>query len=210
MTSAPKPDSSDETAAIDLAVAFFCTVLVLFVFVAFNLDRDPKTEPFRTASQEQITMPAPIPAWSAINQRGSFAVWSDDRLIVLDLAEITHGMRVITDQYQGPDGYMSYLRGREASPASFRADFGLTVQSPPEPWVKEILTQNGACPDTIRPFVTVLVPEGASELGAIVDLSERCGFRVRFENFKVGSDGVSGTFGLALSARSFGGERIFR
>lgn len=210
MTTEPKPDTSDETAAIDLAVAFFCAVLVLFVFVAFNLDRDPKTEPFRTASQEQITIPAPVPAWSAINQRGSFAVWSDDQLIILNLIEIAKGIRVITDQYQGPDGYNSYLRGREASPASFRIDFGLNLQSPPAPWVKAIVTQEGVCPETVRPFVTVLIPDGANRLNAVFDLSERCGFRVRFETLRIGSDGLSGTFALALSAGSFGGERIFR
>lgn len=210
MSTEPKPDTSDETAAIDLAVAFFCAVLVLFVFVAFNLDRDPKTEPFRTASQEEITIPAPVPAWTAINQRGSFALWSDDRMIILDLPEISKGMRVITDQYQGADGYMSYLRGSESSPASFRVDFGLTVLSPPEPWVKAVVTQEGACPETIRSFVTLFIPEGADRLNPIFDLSERCGFRVRFETLKIDSAGLSGTFALALSAGSFGGERIFR
>lgn len=131
MTQSTNQDTSDEIAAIDLAVAFFCTVLVLFVFVAFNIDRDPKTDPFRTTSQDELTIPAPIPAWSAINQRGSFAIWLDDRLLVLDLVEITKGMRIITEQYQGPDGYMSYLRGGEASPASFRVDIGLNLQKPP-------------------------------------------------------------------------------
>lgn len=73
-----------------------------------------------------------------------------------------------------------------------------------------ILTSQSGCPQDIRPFVTVFVPEGAADVGALFDLSDQCGFRVRFETLKMGYDGVSGTIGLALGSGAFGGERIFR
>jgi hypothetical protein len=203
-------DEDDDTAAIDVAVSFFCAVLVLFVFIAFNIDRDPQSPVLETKSQDVLTVPAQVPAWSAINQRGSFAIWEEETLLVLDMSSIGVGMRKITDQYQGPDGYFNYSRGAENSPASFRIDVGLFVQQAPETWIRLRVGVDDDCPQDIRPLVTVFLSSLEPDVSRLISLAERCEFRVRYETLAPLADEGWGSFSLQLGQAAYGAERIFR
>ena len=203
-------DDEDDTAAIDVAVAFFCAVLVLFVFVAFNIDRDPKTTLRQTTSQTEPTVPAQVPAWTAINQRGSFAIWESGTLFVLDMSNIGEGMRTITEQYQGPDGYFNYTRGAESSPASFRIDLGVFTQQAPDLWIRARVGSNDDCADDVRPLVTVFVSSMETDVAELMALAQRCEFRIRFEILGSLQDERWGSLSLLLGQAAYGSERIFR
>ena len=65
----------DSTATIDLAIAFFCSVLVLFVFVAFNLEDAPEDPVRTTLGQRDATVTIEPPTWSAINAKSPWSAW---------------------------------------------------------------------------------------------------------------------------------------
>lgn len=200
----------DETAAIDLGVAFFCAVLVLFVFVAFNLDDDPRPDVPQTLGQREQTRPLAPPAWSPVAERGSLAVFHAGRLTVLDLAEISAGLADPTRAYSGDDGFTLAQMRAEPSPAAFALRLSMAVPAIPAPWRRETRDPGPEtpCPETARPLVTVLAPPEAGDLAQLEAYARRCGHRLRIE--PVPERGGMLQIPLGLSSADFAAEGMFR
>ena len=50
----------DDTAALDLSIAFFSAVLMLFAFVAFQMARTPRPDPPATLAQPDTARPSDL------------------------------------------------------------------------------------------------------------------------------------------------------
>lgn len=200
----------DETASIDLSVAFFSTILMLFVFVAFNLDDAPRDEVEFSIGQTEETIEVIPPAWSALNKRGSFALLSAENLTFLNLTNIAAGMITPKDQFQGENGYRSYSRKGEPAPNAFQLTLNLLVTDIPEAWRGETLAFDGPCPESAHSLVTIILAPEVDELSAIQEFAARCNFRTRYEQTSgLGAEGWI-TFAVGLSESAYSAERMFR
>lgn len=204
------PDDVQDTASIDLAIAFFCAVLVLFVFVAFNLDRDAEAPPLQTLSQTEITAPVFVASYSPINTRTSFLLMTGTGLFHLDLPQIGLGMRDVGSQYNADDGYMLYTRGSGLSPAEFLLTLYISVEAPPAEWIAAEIDVTGECLNSLNPLLTVFHVEEAQDPSPLLVWAEACGQRVRFEPITVSPDGRFGVLTVALNPGAYAADRIFR
>lgn len=205
-------ETGDDTAAIDLAITFFCAVLVLFVFVEFNVDNDPRPEVPVTLGQSETTRELTPPAWSAVNERGSFAVLTETDLAVLDLPALAAGVLDPAAAFQGPEGTTLFNTGPGAAPNDFSLTFGFAPDDLPAPWTRERLTlaADAACPETARALVTVLVPAATPDLEPLGAYARRCGFRLRLETLAPPMPDGFVWRRLALSAEHYTAESMFR
>ncbi|MEL6958743.1 MAG: hypothetical protein AAGL89_07320 [Pseudomonadota bacterium] len=203
-------DDVQDTASIDLAIAFFCAVLVLFVFVAFNLDRDPESPPLQTLSQTEITSPVFVASYSPINTRTSFLLMTATGLFHLDLPQIGRGLRDSSSQYNADDGYMLYTRGTGPSPAEFLLTLNISVEDPPADWVAAEIDVSGECLSSLNLLLTVFHVEEALDPSPLLAWAEGCGQRVRFEPITISPDGRIGILTVALNPGAYAADRIFR
>lgn len=200
----------NNTSDIDLSLTFFCSILTLLVFAAAHSAGQNEVRVKKTLLQKNATVSSPSAAWSPVHRRGSYALWREGKLILLDMSTITAGIKSIKLQYQGERGYVSYIRGAEQSPASLRVDLGMNLSSPPENWVKAIVDSGGDCPANVRPFLTVFIPDEPEVIDPIFDFVSRCQIDLRLESLGIAGDMQTGLIALSLNSRAFSGERIFR
>lgn len=200
----------DSTATIDLAIAFFCSVLVLFVFVAFNLEDAPEDPVRTTLGQRDATVTIEPPTWSAINERGSFALWHNNQLYILDLTAFARGVVSPTDIYSGKNvGFFSNLPKDGASHA-FSLSYSFDLANIPSEWMSDVLSLQTQCPETVRALISVLVPPETDSLQPIIDFSSRCGQYIRIiYTAPITDDGWINT-ALRLRQSDYLSENIFR
>jgi len=204
-------DEGDETASIDLAVGFFCSVLVLFVFIEFNVADTPRTDVTDTLGQTEQTVEMWPSAWSAVNQRGSFAVWQNTGLTLLDLGVISEGVIAAKFQYQGENGFQSLSVPPGSAPNSFHLTLNFVISDIPLPWQREVVTWNeDACFKGSRSLLTVFVPRETRDVARLLAFGQRCGLRLRLEPAgALSSDGRT-EISFALSQGAYSAERMFR
>ena len=170
----------DQTTSIDLAVGFFGSVLVLFVFVAFNVSNEPSREKTPTIGQLEATVEVYPPSWSPVMARSSWALLAGERLTILDLSEISR------DRFASPvrpEGYHRYVRSSEPAPNAFELTLiAIDYENLPLAWRREVLQlgENDPCPDTALDLVSVIFPNGTVGFGALLRFAGRCDFRLRF------------------------------
>lgn len=203
---------ADHTASIDLAVAFFCSVLVLFVFVAFNLDNDPRPEIPVTLAQRTLTREIVPPAWSALTERGSYAVLAENDLVVLDLPAIGTGIQDPSAVFQRTQEYPSYIAGPSAAPNAFSLSFAIRPEDTDAPWQRERLSleADADCPQTARSLITVFLPSTTTNLGPTLAYARRCGLRLRFHPLRQARADGYVSLRIALSPESYSADRMFR
>lgn len=214
-SSVPKPSETgaedvQETASVDLAIALFCAVLVLFVFVASNLDRDPEAPPLQTLAQTKITAPMTLPSYSPVNERTSFLLMTEDRIFHINLPEIGRGIRDRAVQYSADDGYHLFSRGTGQSPAEFLLTINMSVKAPPTVWIRSEIDLAEKCPGDLRPILTVFYLKSSRLFPSLSTWAEKCGMRVRYEPVSLSPDGRIGMVTLALNAEVYSADRIFR
>lgn len=215
--SAPASENHDsdatDTSALDLSVAFFCSVLVLFVFVAFNLDdREPLPDQ-DSLGQEALTVAAEPGMWGAVVPSGRFAVMTDDTLYVVNLARVAQGIVVPSEQVSTDRAWGNYsdVAGFAANQFTYRLNLNLTD---PEPdLIRESIVLNGsefACPDwPVRSDLAVFVPDGAFDLGPLLAFGATCNLALRIEPVFDPEETIASIF-FGRSAASYAGERMFR
>lgn len=215
-SSLPSPardeEEIDETACVDLGVNFFCAVLMLFVFAAFNLDDDPRPETLLTLGQREETREIEPPAWSATAERGSFAIFHEGKLLLLDMASITAGIETQAKAYSGDNGFMLFQSLSESSPAAFTLTVNLAVWNPPAPWLRETLEPgpDSPCPiSALRPIAVLVTPD-AGDLMALQSYARRCGHRLRIEPVKAPTAAGMLRIPFGLSFADFSAEKMFR
>ena len=212
MSAEQKPDDEgDETASIDLAIGFFCSVLMLFVFIDFNFEDAPRKDVVATLGQETETVEVLPGAWSAVNQRGSFAVWTPSGLTLLDLGSIAGGVVAPTAQYQGDNGYHLFTVLKQPAPNAFQLTLDFVVADIPGPWQRETIAWGDqACFTASRPLLTVFLPRDEPDLALLLALGQRCGLRLRLDQMGEISPEGRTEIALSLSESAYSAERMFR
>lgn len=208
-------DRADETASIDMAMAFFSAVLVLFVFVKFNTVPDPR-EPVKVSTGQTVPTVTSWPAtWQTINRRGGFGLYVGKELVVFDMSAIGEGLvdKLKSAPVPGQSGLSPGFAG--SAPESFDLLWGFVPATPPEAWQDLVIPatqlQDGACPDGMPSALNVFVWAELDDLTPLMRFAERCGLGLRFELFdpKRGLEKRSDR-AVALQPRSYQGERVFR
>lgn len=208
-------ERADETASIDLAMAFFSAVLVLFVFVKFNTIPDPRDPVEVSTGQEVPTLTAQPATWQTINRRGGFGLYVGQELTVFDMAAVGEGIvdKLKSAPVPGQSGLSLGFTG--TSPESFDLLWGFVPATPPEAWKDFVVPaadlQDGACPDGVPQALNVFVWGQLDDLIPLTRFSERCGLSLRFELFdpKRGLEKRSDR-AVALQPLSYKRERVFR
>ena len=204
-------DEGDETASIDLAVGFFCSVLMLFVFIDFNVEDVPPSNFRDTLGQIEQTVDMWPGAWSAVNQRGSFAVWQDTGLTLLDLGAISDGVVTSKAQYRGDNGFQSFSAGQEAAPNSFSLVLNFTLSNIPTPWRREVVAwDDEKCFSNSRVLLTVFVPREAPDMANLFAFGQRCGQRLRLQPAGALSDDGRTQIKFGLSEGHYSAKGMFR
>ena len=204
--------NDESMAPIDLALTFFLSVLVLFVFVEFHLASTPQEPPPASLGQETPTLEATPPTWRPVNERGGFAVFSDGRLTRLNMQGLG---AVVVDPLLNPpadQGGLSWTGGQAGIPNSFVARVRLSPTQTPETWRAgpALDPATAACPAGWPRLLTVFAPLNEADLGPLVDFAGRCGWRLRFEIVKPAGSSERLSFAIGLSPQAYSRERMFR
>ncbi|QEW20181.1 hypothetical protein LA6_002376 [Marinibacterium anthonyi] len=213
--SAPVPEDmteEDDTAALDLSIAFFSAVLMLFAFVSFQLTRTPRPEPAATLSQPDIARPVQPPTWSAVAERGSWAVYDGTRLTILDMDAIAAGMRDVLDAYDGDDGYQALTLHDDADPRSFSLRLSFRPDALPRPWQREVLqpAPDSACPETGRRLMRTYVAADVADVTGLAAYLDRCNRQFAPLPLRAASDAGRVTVQIGLTPGSYSAEAMFR
>lgn len=207
-------EEENDTAAIDLAVAFFSAVLTVFVFVQFVLSDRPENEPRASIGQQHETIAAVTPTWHPIAERGSFAVLRGTTLTVLNLSALSAGIMDSRDGYFADNGGQSFRALEESAPNSFSLTIRFIPSDIPEPWRREVVelaNEAATCPETVQRVLTVFVGPETENLSPLITHSKACEIYPRFvytSGKKTDDQLVSQRIGLSPSA--YARERIFR
>lgn len=202
----------DDTAALDLSIAFFSAVLMLFAFVAFQITRTPRPEPAATLRQPDIARPVQPPTWSAVAERGSWAVYDGTDFTILDMDAIAAGMRDVLDAYDGDDGYQTLTLHDDADPRSFSLRLSFRPDALPEPWRREVLSPglDEPCPETGRPILRTYVAADVPDVTALAAYLDRCGRVFAPVPLREAGDTGRVTVQIGLSPGSYSAEAMFR
>lgn len=202
----------DDTAALDLSIAFFSAVLMLFAFVAFQMARTPRPDPPATLAQPDIARPVQPPTWSALPERGSWAVYDGTRLTLLDLDAIARGMRDPLDAHDSDDGYQSLTLHDGADPRSFSLRLSFRPDALPAPWQREVLRPgpDAPCPQGGRRILRSYVAADVADVTPLAAYLDRCDRQ--FAPLVLPEPGDSGrvTVQIGLGPGSYAAEAIFR
>ncbi len=204
---------ADDTPAIDLSVAFFCSVLVLFVFVSFSLDHPQAPFVPATLGQIEETQEVSPPTWSAINKRGSIALFSKSRLVILDLVTIAEGILDMTAAFDDGLNYMSFIPSHSASPNTYKLTLSLVPGQLPKPWVRKALELDAEAPCFEENFkhLTVLIDRQSGTLNDLTAFAQRCGVKLRPIYLRAANDSDGSTQQLIkLLPGDFKAESMFR
>lgn len=208
---APTEDEGDETASIDLAVGFFCSVLMLFVFIDFNVEDVPHSNFTDTAGQTEQTVEMWPAAWSAVNERGNFAILQDTGLTQLNLGAISKGMVSAKSQYQGENGFQLFSVEPGVAPNSFSLRLNFVLSDIPRPWRRQVIGWNeDTCFLNSRRLLTVFVPRESPDLAALLAFGQRCGQRLRLMQAGAISDDGRTEIKFGLAEGDYSAERMFR
>lgn len=206
----------DDFASIDIAVTFFAAVLMLFALIQFNFTDHAPKEPKASVGQTYQSAETIVPAWQTVPLRSGVALLRDDRLTILDMAQLSLGVADLDEASQGSSGWTLWSRAGMAAtpPNAFLLEIYTAFSSPPEAWVAHDLTLTGdvPCPDDLRPSLVVFVLADAAALSPALAFSERCGTDLRFEYLDSETDPnrIATPIRIGLSPAAYSRERMFR
>jgi hypothetical protein len=205
-------DGTDETASIDLSIAFFCTVLVLFVFVAFQPEALPEDPKRQTIGQTEWTRTVQTPGWNAVAERGGFALMSGEMLQILDMDYIGAGIRKPGSIENSARASQSFFAGKGAVLNEFSLSVTLTPGDLPEGIIRASVSmdRDGECPGGGARLLTVWAMTKVPDLNPLLEFAKRCGRKLRLESpLKPASDGTV-TLRIALRPGDYTAESMFR
>ncbi|MBL3560417.1 hypothetical protein [Rhodovulum sulfidophilum] len=207
--------SDDQSASVDLSVAFFCCVLMLLVFVSFNLTETPERPPAASLGQPTLNTTAIPPAWDPLLKRGSWAILTETALTLLDLSPILEQVEAGSNGLLSESGGVSWRPQRNhAAARAFRLDLGIDPRQVPLSWKMTVVgLDQEEQPECIAPLrlLTVLVPDDLPDLSSFLVYADRCDLVYRFEVLDppTGNSSVI-RFTIALTTGSYSRERVFR
>ena len=204
-------DNQSDTASVDLAIAFFCSVLVLFVFIAFSIvAEEPRTNVDSIAQQDE-TQELNSSGWKAVRERGDFAFYAGGALTILDMSAVALGLHAPEVAYTGQRGETIFSTSSryKAVPNASSLQLYIDAEAPPERWVRARLdlTRDFDCPQGLRPQLTVFLLPEDEDLAPLSNLSQACDLRLRYAQAKT-PDLLK--LVLVLSPRSFTSQSVFR
>ncbi|MEM8729472.1 MAG: hypothetical protein AAGF79_06090 [Pseudomonadota bacterium] len=203
---------TDDTPALDLSIAFFSAVVMLFAFVAFQLTRLPDPDPPASLGQPDVDRPLLAPTWAAVARRGSWAVYDGLQLTILDTDAIAAGMRDVLDAYQGDDGYQTLTLQDGADPRAFALQLSFRPESVPVPWRRETRRPGpeAPCPETGLPLLRTYLAADIADLTPLAAYLARCGRQ--FAPLPLRAAGETGrvTVQIGLGPGSYSAEAMFR
>ncbi len=221
--------NDDNPVSVDVSMAFFAAVLVIFVFVTIQVARITPEDEWPSVGQRVPVAEAVPPTWSVVPERTTFAILSGTTLHVL---ELDHFARAI----DAPLGWVSTRDHGENSsvpktgaPESFDLKMSTTGENLPTEWIRASIDLSGAerineeNGDTVctlskterdailRPILTVFVMNlPGTDLSALTKMTGACGYRHRLS--PLGRPSSSGRISvrIGLSEEAYSAERIFR
>jgi hypothetical protein len=207
---------TDDFASIDMAVAFFSAVLILFVFIQFNFTDRPPQEPVASVGQTVPSVTAIAPSWQTVPRRSGVAILDRERLVVLDMSQVSFGVADRGASSQGAAGWMTWSKSGLAStpPNAFLLEIYTALSTPPAAWVKDevVLDGDAPCLPDLRPSLIVFATATDTALSPALVFAERCGIDARFEflDSETDADTITTPLRVGLSPAAYRRERIFR
>lgn len=215
--------NDDSPASVDVSVAFFASVLVLFVFVTFALHREtPRTDRISTG-QTVATTTAISPSWSPIPERTSYAFLSGKQLQVLEMNHFSAAMDAPEKMVSTDAHYENIMvLSNYDAPEAFALDLGTLGGSLPHEWVRTsvraVPSKNDGCPiddQTMKAFrrrlLSVLVMRTkAVDLPGFVAFADVCNLRYRLIPLPAAGKTGRVSFRISLQPGSFRFQTIFR
>lgn len=209
-------ENQDDIALIDLAVAFFAAVVVIFAFVEFNVSDVPESKPQASIGQEESWMAAQPATWQPVNQRGGFGYYDGEALVILDMVGLGAGVVDPLESYVDPVNGLTWFPGSAEAPNAFRVAVRFHPETHPVAWRRgEILDPGvqieGECLDFPAALLTVFVPNEVVDLAPLAGLATRCQLRMRYEFITAPrSEDRPVSFAIDLEPSDFQRERMFR
>ena len=211
----PEPRSEEGIEAIDMSVAFFAAVLMLFVFVAFNVQRPERPEELPSIGQTQPTVEAVPGTWSAIVPSGGFALLLGDTLHVIDMNRLAEGVANPLSQVSTDGGWSNFETLETAAPNSFALEVVFLAQDLEPALLRSVhdlaSDANQTCPDTdvIGTNLAVVVEPDHPDLMPLLRFGFDCGLQIRVEPVDIRSRRTL-RWNIARSPASYTSEAMFR
>lgn len=207
-------ETSDDLASLDLSVAFFSAVLMLFVFVDFNLNTTQVEPPDESLGQLSPTLHAPPGSWRAATPSGEIAVQMGEALYVLDAAHLALGAADPLNDISSDQAWVSFPRMDGFAPNGLHVDISLTPDAPRTQMVRaayDLADPEVPCPSApaYGPLI-VYVAEASADLGPLLRVGSACALPLRIEPAPFANDARTVRLQLVRSAAMFDGESLFR
>lgn len=201
----------DETASIDISMTFFAAILLIFVFVAFNLAPE-MSPPTATLGQNEETVEALPATWNPVAERGSFALLSGGVLNLLDMKEVARGIVDPTAAVSTEANHASFLAGEGPAPNEFGLALSFTPGALPGAWVSDTLVpeDDTPCPVGLPSVLTVWVDHREPGLAQTLSWAASCQLRLRVEVLPPAAPSGRVSRAISLDADSFAMQRMFR
>lgn len=209
------PEDEDQTASVDLSVAFFCSIVMLLAFVSFEISEVREQEPRSSLGQIQPVLDAVPPTWNPVLTRGGWAVLTQTGLTRLDLAPLMSQIGEGENGIVAENGGVSWRAvSNSVSARAFRLDIGIDLDDVPLTWRGETASFVGEepapCFETPALLTVILSPD-LPDMMPFLEFAARCAIPHKFHFTPEPSDGASVVrFSIGLSPASYSRDRIFR
>lgn len=207
--------TESDNSSIDLALAFFCAVFVLFVFVKLNVQTNPE-QPTLASIGNPVSINDAIPnSWQTIAQRGGFAIHYKNKLLLLNMSNVARGIHTDTYNSFGQNGWLNWdtPRGSSAAPHAYILEIWINVTNPPAPWIRQTVdfSEVTECNFPMPALVTVFIEPSSTGLDQLAEFARICGSRLRFQLLRreIASNGIT-LVSIGLSPSAYSRRNIFR
>ena len=221
--------NDDNPVSVDVSMAFFAAVLVIFVFVSLQIARTSPAEEKPSIGERTPVAEAVPPSWQAVPERTSFAMLIDDSLHVLELDHFARGIDTPLAWVSLRDHGERSETATKGTPEGFELRLSTTAKDLPPEWVRTTIALTGAVSvdaetgeeacalaeaeraAILRPVITILVADrDGADLAPLARMTRVCGYRFRLTS--MGRAASSGRFSIpiGLSEDAYTAERIFR
>lgn len=205
-------DESTQTSSIDLSITFFCTILILFVFIEFNFSRTPDEVPDFSIGQKETQVTVIPPTWTTLRSRNSFAVLDQDKLSILELGSLAVGIIDETKALSTKQEYQMLTLGKVPAPNTFSLTFSFDPTALPLDWTRDriLLGPDAECMQQQLKRLTVFVSANTASVTPLLKYAAHCGYQLRLEVMRSVEKGATVTRLFALRKKSFSARTIFK